>query len=105
MSGFVITVDFTLKAGAMDAFRRLIDDNARQSCRREPGCRRFDVLIPKDAEERILLYVIYDDRAAFDAHLRTQHFDAFNRESAALVIAKTVAQFSLACEGSRAAPD
>ena len=47
MSAFVITVDFTVKPGAMAAFRKLIDRNARDSCADEPGCRRFDVLVPK----------------------------------------------------------
>ena len=42
------------------------------------------------------------DRAAFDAHLKTRHFEVFNRESEALVISKTVAQYNLACEGSQA---
>ena len=46
MSGFVIVVDFHLKPGSKTAFRRLIDENARTSCRDEPGCRRFDVLEP-----------------------------------------------------------
>ena len=100
MNGFVITVDFKLKPGAMAAFRALIDRNARDSCRDEPGCRRFDVLLPKDEQNRVFLYEIYDSRTAFDAHLKTQHFDVFNRESAALVISKQVAQYDLACEGS-----
>lgn len=101
MSGFVITVDFTVKPGAMTAFRKLIDRNARDSCADEPGCRRFDVLVPTEPADKILLYEIYDDRAAFDAHLKTPHFDAFNRESEGLVISKTVAQYTLACEGSQ----
>lgn len=101
MSGFVITVDFTLKPGAMAAFRKLIDRNARDSCADEPGCRRFDVLAPTEASNKIFLYEIYDDRAAFDAHLKSPHFAAFNRESEALVISKTVAQYNLACEGSQ----
>jgi autoinducer 2-degrading protein len=100
MSGFVITVDFTLKPGAMAAFRKLIDKNARDSCADEPGCQRFDVLAPIEPGDRILLYEIYDDRAAFDAHLKTPHFDAFNRESEGLVISKKVVQYNLACEGS-----
>ena len=37
MSSFVITVDFTLKPGAMAAFRKLIDKNAQDSCADEPG--------------------------------------------------------------------
>ena len=101
MSAFAITVDFTLKPGAMAAFRKLIDRNARDSCAAEPGCRRFDVLAPIEQGDRILLYEIYDDRAAFDAHLKTPHFDVFNRESEALVISKTVVQYNLACEGSQ----
>ena len=102
MSGFVITVDFVLKPGAMAAFRKLIDRNARDSCADEPGCRRFDVLVPTDSGDKVFLYEIYDDRAAFDAHLKTRHFEVFNRESEALVMSKTVAQYNLACEGSQA---
>ena len=100
MSAFVITVDFTVKPGAMAAFRKLIDKNAQDSCADEPGCRRFDVLVPTERGDKIFLYEIYDDRAAFDAHLKTRHFDVFNCESERLVISKTVAQYTLACEGS-----
>jgi quinol monooxygenase YgiN len=102
MRGFVIVVDFRLKPGATAAFRRLIDENARASCRDEPGCRRFDVLGSPAESERIVLYEIYSDRAAFDAHIKTRHFARFNEESAALVAAKTVMEFDLVCEGSAA---
>jgi (4S)-4-hydroxy-5-phosphonooxypentane-2,3-dione isomerase len=100
MSGFVILVDFRLKPGAMAAFRRLIDDNARASCRDEPGCRRFDVLETTKDADRILLYEIYDDRAAFDAHMKTSHFARFNEASSKLVADKTVTEWNLVCEGS-----
>jgi quinol monooxygenase YgiN len=102
MSGFVIVVDFRLKPGSKAAFRRLIDDNARASCRDEPGCRRFDVLEPAGEADRIVLYEIYDDRAAFDAHIKTRHFAQFNETSAALVSAKVVTECGLVCEGSAA---
>jgi len=39
MNDFVIVVDSHLKPGAKAGFRRLIDENARTSCREEPGCR------------------------------------------------------------------
>lgn len=100
MSSFVITVDFRLKPGAMAEFRQLIDNNARDSCRTEPGCRRFDVLVPQGEADRVFLYEIYDDRAAFEAHLKTAHFDVFNRASAALVTSKDIGQFDLVYEGS-----
>src|SRR5262245_36011600 len=102
MSGFVILVDFHLKPGTLSDFRRLIDENARASCREEPGCRRFDVLEPAGERDRIVLYEIYDDRTAFEAHRKTRHFARFNEASAALVAAKVVTEFGLACEGSAA---
>ena len=102
MSGFVILVDFRLKPGTLADFRRLIDENARTSCREEPGCRRFDVLEPAGERDRIVLYEIYDDRAAFEAHVKSRHFARFNESSAALVAAKAVTEFGLACEGSAA---
>jgi (4S)-4-hydroxy-5-phosphonooxypentane-2,3-dione isomerase len=102
MSGYAIVVDFRLRPGAMGAFRRLIDENARASAQGEPGCRRFDVLVAKGEADRLLLYEIYDDRAAFEAHLRTAHFASFNRASEPLVADKTVVEYALVCEGSEA---
>ena len=99
---FVIVVEFRIKPGRMPDFRKLIDDNARASVREEPGCRRFDVLANRKDAERILLYEIYDDRAAFDAHLKTPHFAVFNDASAPLVADKIVAEYDLVCEGSAA---
>jgi (4S)-4-hydroxy-5-phosphonooxypentane-2,3-dione isomerase len=97
---FAITVEFILRPGAMEAFRRLIDENARNSFDFEPGCQRFDVLVPCNSRDKIFLYEVYNDKPAFEAHLSTQHFLSFNRESTALVASKTISEFELACEAS-----
>jgi (4S)-4-hydroxy-5-phosphonooxypentane-2,3-dione isomerase len=97
---YVVMVDFRLHAGSLAAFRPLMDLNARLSVRDEPGCRRFDVVEPSGGTDRIFLYEIYDDRAAFDAHLKTKHFLDFDAESAALVASKVVTTGALVCEGS-----
>lgn len=99
MSGFVVMVDFRLKSGAMAKFRPMVDANARASVRDEPGCRRFDVVEPTGEADRVLLYEIYDDQASFDRHCRTEHFTAFDIESAPLVAEKIVTQGMLVCEG------
>lgn len=100
MSGYVVFVDFRLEPGARAAFRDLIDDNARQSVRLEPGCRRFDVVEPQDDGDTVLLYEIYQDRTAFEAHVRTEHFARFDAASAGLVVTKTIRVGELVCEGS-----
>ena len=102
MNGYVIAVDFRLHPGKRAAFRKLIDVNARASARDEPGCRRFDVLEPKGEPDHVFLYEIYDDRAAFEAHLKTPHFAVFDRESASLVAGRAITEYALVCEGSAA---
>ena len=99
MSGFIVIVDFRLRAGAQAQFRGMIDANARASVKDEPGCRRFDVVEAQGEPGRILLYEIYDDEMAFDAHCRAVHFLAFDAESAALVEEKHVIRGALVCEG------
>lgn len=100
----MIIVDFRLKPGSRDAFRRLIDENAIASVRGEPGCRRFDVLEPAGTMDQIVLYEIYDDRAAFDAHRRTAHFAAFDGASATYVKSKSITEYALVCAGSEGLP-
>jgi autoinducer 2-degrading protein len=103
MSAYVILVDFRLAPGTRAAFRQAIDANARASCKVERGCRRFDVLEPEGEPDRILLYEIYDSRAAFDEHLKAVHLATFEAASAGLVQLKTVTEYNLVCEGSLAA--
>jgi len=84
----------------MAASRKLIDENAQMSCEREPGCRRFAVLVPKGANDRIFLYEICDSRAAFGTHLRSPHLATFNTTSADLVMNENVAKLHLIFEAS-----
>jgi (4S)-4-hydroxy-5-phosphonooxypentane-2,3-dione isomerase len=98
MSGFVVLVDFRLKPGSQSGFRKLVDANATDSVRNEPGCRRFDVLEVQAQSDRVLLYEIYDNEAAFDEHCRTRHFLDFDKASAALVAEKIVSRCNLVLE-------
>jgi quinol monooxygenase YgiN len=100
MGGYVVMVEFRLKPGMSERFRRLISENARASVRDEPGCRQFDVVVPDGEPESIVLYEIYDDAAAFAAHMKTPHFAQFDRDSAALVASKKVTLGSLVFAGA-----
>ena len=91
---FVVWVTFAPREGCREAFVALVAENARQS-RQEPGCRQFDVLLPLDATAAVALYEIYDDRAAFDAHLAMPHYARFAADSAPLVAHKAVLAYAL----------
>ena len=51
-----------------------ITAQAAASLEREPGCVQFDVCIDTADPNRVLLYEVYEDEAALDAHGRTPHF-------------------------------
>ena len=99
MKRYAIIVEFELKPGAQPAFRRLVDENARASVQNERGCRRFDVLEPRDKTDRVLLYEIYEDETAFAEHLKSLHYARFDRQSAPLVSHKSVVRCDLVCDG------
>lgn len=87
---YAVTVLLHVKPGMMQAFMPLMVKNARTSREAEPGCQMFDVCRDDDA---VFLYEIYDDRAAFDAHLASDHFRAFDAAVAELVESKQVQLF------------
>lgn len=90
MDGYVVLVEFTLKTGGLEPFKTAVLANAASSVRDEPGCRRFDVLLPREGADRIVLYEIYDDEAAFAAHRQTRHFARFETATRDLVAGKAV---------------
>ena len=79
---FVIVVEFLIHADFVEPFGAAINDNARASLATEPGCRQFDVCRDPTDPALFFLYEVYDDEAAFQAHLRTAHFAAMERASA-----------------------
>jgi quinol monooxygenase YgiN len=86
---FVIVAEFDVEPGELERFLELAKADAGQSVAREPGCRQFDVTVDR-AAARVLLYEVYDDQAAFDAHLQTPHLAAFRAGIESLVVSRNV---------------
>lgn len=93
---YVITVDFTIHPEQLAVFMPLMRENARVSRETEPGCRRFDVCLDPARTEHVFLYELYDDRAAFDAHLAAAHFKDFDGAVKEMVASKAVHAYELA---------
>jgi (4S)-4-hydroxy-5-phosphonooxypentane-2,3-dione isomerase len=84
---FVLQVDIRIKPENVERWMKMALENAREA-RREPGCRHFDVLVdPKDAT-RVMLYEIYDDESAFEAHQQTPHFKKYLAEAVPLLASR-----------------
>jgi autoinducer 2-degrading protein len=75
---YVLVVTIDIKPGFKDTFVAAMLDDARGSVGNEPGCVRFDVIQDEKEPNRIYLYEVYKDRAAFDVHVATPHFLKWN---------------------------
>jgi (4S)-4-hydroxy-5-phosphonooxypentane-2,3-dione isomerase len=98
---YAIIVEFTLHEGALQRFMPLMLANAAASLDSEPGCARFDVLQKSGKPNEIVLYEIYRDRAAFDAHLTSAHFREFNVATAPLIRDKRIVELAYLNDGGK----
>ena len=70
---FVLTVQLRVKPENVEAFMSKLADNAK-AARKEPGCKQFDVLVDPNDKTKVMLYEVYNDDKAFEAHQATPHF-------------------------------
>ena len=91
---YAVCVTFEIKAGRMSDFLPLMQENARTSRLVEDGCHQFEVATDPDRRNAVFLYEIYSDRAAFDEHLASPHFQAFDAATSDMIASKAVATWS-----------
>ena len=87
---FVVTVVFEVKPGCAEDFRAAVLRQAQVSLSHEKACHRFDVCRDEDLATRFFLYEIYEDKAAFELHLASDHFADFDGKVGPWVTGKTV---------------
>ena len=71
---FSLVVQMTVRPGRREEFLTGMAANAEASVRDEPGCLRFDVCSVEGDDSRFLLYELYADAEAFEAHKAAPHF-------------------------------
>ena len=84
---FVLVVNIRIKPENVDAFMKKAGENAREA-RKEPGCKQFDVLVDPKDKTKVMLYEIYNDAKAFEAHQQTPHFKKYVAEAVPLLASR-----------------
>jgi (4S)-4-hydroxy-5-phosphonooxypentane-2,3-dione isomerase len=84
---FVLVVNLRIKPDNVERFMKQALDNAREA-RKEPGCRQFEVLVDAQDKTKVMLYEIYDDEKAFEAHQQTPHFKKYLAEAVPLLASR-----------------
>jgi len=77
MALFVLIAELQVKPESVEKFIPLIMANAHESVTKEPGCYQFDVTQQEGEPSKFALYEVYADAAAFEAHGKMPHVQAF----------------------------
>ena len=84
---FVLQVNIKIKPDSIDAFMTRLAENAREA-RKEPGCRQFEILVDPRDHTSVMLFEIYKDVDAFEAHQQTPHFKKYVAEAVPLLASR-----------------
>lgn len=75
----IIVAEFQTTTQTRQQFLDACVEDSIRSVTDEPGCSSFDVLTTSEEPDTVILHEVYDNAAAFDAHLATPHFKAFDK--------------------------
>ena len=84
---FVLTVKIRIKPENLEAFMREVTANAI-AARGEPGCRQFEVLVDPQDSTNLMLFEVYDDEAAFQAHQQRAAFKHYLEHAVPLLASR-----------------
>src|SRR5215218_516533 len=90
MNEYVLIVDFEVQDGTADKVIALVSENARNSVEKEAGCLQFDVMQAADNPNRVLLFEVYENEAALQAHGKTDHIKAFLEKARPMFVKTTM---------------
>ncbi len=90
MHEYGIIVEYEIEDGRMDEFRALIVEHARRTLEEEPGCLRFEVLEPVQADgsaipDRMMVSELYASRLAVEQHGHNPRLERVRASLAPLV--------------------
>jgi len=84
---FVLVVNIRIKPENVDGFMKKLSDNACEA-RKEPGCWQFEVLVDPKDRTKVMLFEVYNDESAFEAHQQTPHFKKYVAEAVPLLASR-----------------
>ncbi len=96
MSAVALFVELDIVPGRKDAFLARAREHRANVLKNEPGCQRFDISVPDDGDDKVRLYEVYADQAAFDLHMETSYMKEYRADTGAMVAGRALAKAVLA---------
>jgi (4S)-4-hydroxy-5-phosphonooxypentane-2,3-dione isomerase len=81
---YVNVVDLDIVAADRDKFIALAQDNGATAVK-EPGCHEFNIAVSQKGPNHVVLFEIWENAAALDAHRASDHFKAYQNATKDMV--------------------
>jgi (4S)-4-hydroxy-5-phosphonooxypentane-2,3-dione isomerase len=81
MSKLALIATFEVAEGRRDELASALKAHGARCLNSEPGTLHFEVLVPRDDEAKLLVYEVYRDDAAFEAHRNGASITQFREEA------------------------
>lgn len=91
MAKIALIVEFEIKPETAAAFRELMAGHARGTLEEEEGCLQFDLCVPQDSPEKLYLYEVYRDQAAFDVQRDSARLARTRESYKDMIVNRTIA--------------
>lgn len=87
---YVRLADLQIDPGRLEAFKAAAAQHAEAVLRDEPGALALHAMAEKGNPAHIRVVELYKDEAAYDAHLRTPHFQRFRAATEAMTTSRAL---------------
>jgi (4S)-4-hydroxy-5-phosphonooxypentane-2,3-dione isomerase len=89
----VNVVEYDISPGQIDAYLAALTENGAATVR-EPGCHEFNILVSQKDPNHVLIFEVYNDAAAAQAHRETEHFKKYSAATKEMVVKREARPFS-----------
>lgn len=86
-------VDIDVMAGQIDNYLAALKENGAASVH-EAGCREFDIAVSQKDPNHVLIFEVYENAAAADAHRQTPHFKKYAAATKDMIAKRDARNFS-----------
>ena len=89
MAKFAIVATIKTAPGKRDEYLKHLRAHAERCCATEPGTLQFEILMPHDQPDTLMLYELYASKEAFDAHWNGPSIQQTRKDTEGLLISMT----------------
>lgn len=86
MAKLAVVATIKTAAGKRAEYLKHLNAHAQRCRASEPGTLVFEILVPKEDADTVMLYEVYASSEAFDAHLTGASIKQMRRDSAGLQV-------------------